>query len=502
MPAEPVAPPNRPRAGSGGPHTRKAQTRGILVIVVLVLAAALSYKKATQHSFFDLKIYLSALRWWDAGNPLYDYMQPDFLQGWLYFTYPPLTALLLRPFAAIPGPHALGITAGIFTLLTAAAVVVTTWWLVIPIADRRGWPRWMAMGIAVPLAFAVESTRETITFGQINMLLVVLVLADLLIALPRGSRWTGVGIGLATALKLYPGIFIVYLLATRRWRAAATAAGTAAAVTLLVAVFTPGESWRFWTRELWNTGRTGSRPDQPGNQSLYGLLCRLTVPGRPERWLWLALVLAVVVFGLWRAARAALAGDELAGLTLTGLVGAVANQITWPHHIYWFIPAVLVLVDAGLRQPGDPPAGPQDPPAGPAAAGSRRRRWWLIIAIIAYAGSVYGVVSFHKWGTALVRTADPGSFLLRNLCVLLALALLVALPIRRALPAATRRTAATGSTADTSATGSTADTSATGGTADTSATGGTPGRSGMLGPRDSDTADVEDGAVLRTDRPR
>ena len=36
------------------------------------------------------------------------------------------------------------------------------------------------------------------------------------------------GVGIATAIKLTPAVFIGYLIVTRRWRAAAVAAGTSA----------------------------------------------------------------------------------------------------------------------------------------------------------------------------------------------------------------------------------------------------------------------------------
>ncbi|WP_253840840.1 glycosyltransferase 87 family protein [Actinokineospora globicatena] len=51
------------------------------------------------------------------------------------------------------------------------------------------------------------------TIGQVNMLLV---LGDV----------AGIGIGLAAGIKLVPGIFVVYLLITRQFRAAAIAVGT------------------------------------------------------------------------------------------------------------------------------------------------------------------------------------------------------------------------------------------------------------------------------------
>lgn len=411
MPADPHAPPVTAEDDPGGRTARQ-----VVVVVVIVALVPLLYLLDTPHNFFDLKIYMKAMQWWADGHPLYDYVQADLLQGELYFTYPPFTALLLRPFAGLR----IGVTVTIFTILSLVALVATTWWLVKPLAERHRLSRWFVAGLAIPLVLIVESTRETLTFGQINMLLVTLILADLLFAVPRGSRWSGVGIGLATALKLYPGIFIVYLLAARKWRAALVASATAAGATLLAAAIAPGDSWRFWTHELWLTDRVG-RPDYTGNQSLFGLLARFTAPDKPNHLLWLLLVAAIAGYGLWRAASALRAGDHLAGLTLTGLVGALVSPITWTHHVYWFIPAVVVLVDAGLRRP-EPTAG---------AAGPRRRVALLILSVLLTTGIVYGVVSFHDWGDAFDRTTAPGEFLLRNLYVLFALILLVVLPIRR-----------------------------------------------------------------------
>jgi len=393
-------------------------------IVVLTAVVPVLYLLASPHNFFDLHIYMSAMRWWAEGNPLYDYVQPDRVQGELYFTYPPFAALLLRPFASLR----LGATVVIFTVFTVVAVVATTWWLVTPVADRHRVSRWFAIGLAVPVVFAVESIRETITFGQINMLLVVLILADLLIAVPRRSRWAGVGIGLATALKLFPGIFIVYLLVSRRWRAAVVASAAAAGATLLAAAVAPGDSWRFWTHELWATDRVG-RTDYTGNQSLFGMLSRFSIPDKPDQLLWLGLVAIVAGYGLWRAARAARAGDELAGLTLTGLVGALASPISWTHHVYWFIPAIVVLIDAGLRRPAPDllePLGERQ-----IGVGQERRVPLLVLAVVVYVCIAYGVVSYYDWGVAEERTNSPVEFVLRNMYVLLALLLLVVLPIRR-----------------------------------------------------------------------
>jgi len=205
-------------------------------------------------------------------------------------------------------------------------------------------------------------------------------------------------------------------------RAALTAAGAAAGATLLAAAVAPRDSWQFWTHALWATERVG-RTDYTGNQSLLGLLSRFTTPGKPNQFLWLLLALAVAGYGLWRAARVLRAGDDLAGMALTGLVGVLVSPITWTHHAYWFIPALLVLIDVTLRPPVPPTT----------AAGRRRRIGLLVLTVLLAVGIVYGVVSFYDWGKGFARTDTPGEFLLRNVYVLFALILLVVLPARPGL---------------------------------------------------------------------
>jgi alpha-1,2-mannosyltransferase len=410
MPSPPGAPHPTLDAASGPPSASAPSTvtpGRLAAVVALAIAVGTGlWVYGNQHDFFDLKIYVAATRWWTDGRDLYDYAQPDRLQGLLYFTYPPFAALLLLPFAVMD----FDLAVALFTAGTALAVAVTTWWLVAPVARERGWPRWFAVGLALPLVFAIEPIRETITLGQINMLLIVLILADLLFAVPGRWRLAGAGIGLATALKLFPGIFIVYLLVTRRFRAAAVASATAAGATLLAAAAAPRASWQFWTDALWSTERVG-RLDYTANQSLQGLLARLSAPQPPSRAVWLVLVVLVMAFGLWRAARAARAGDEVAGLTLTGLVAALISPITWTHHVYWFVPALVLLV-AAASAPGP----------------VRRRAGLIALAIIAYAVIAFGVVSFVTFGVGRVPTDSLGEFLFRNGYILVALVLLAALP--------------------------------------------------------------------------
>jgi len=386
----------------------------VVLVTAAVIAAHLWY--GNRHHFLDLRIYLNAMRWWTEGRDLYSYVHQDPVQGRLGFTYPPFAALLLLPLATI------GFRASVlvFWLGTASAVIVTTYWLVRPLARRHHRPLWFALGIALPLVSTLEPIRETVTFGQINMLLVVLVLADLLVVAVRWPKLAGIGIGLAAAIKLTPAIFIVYLVVTGRWRAALTAVATAAAATLLAAAVAWRDSWHFWTSALWETSRVG-HTDRVANQSLLGMLARITAPHEPNRLLWLAVVVLVAGYGLWRARRAALAGDEVVGLTLAGFVGALISPITWPHHLFWFVPALLAIVDAGLR------------------SDRNRRIGLLALGCLGWVSVTISVISLFELGLPHQRFGGGViGFLIGNWYVLLMCLLLVTLPTRPAPAPAVR----------------------------------------------------------------
>ncbi|MEO3818071.1 glycosyltransferase 87 family protein [Plantactinospora sp. B24E8] len=382
------------------------------VVALAVLVTGFLSVAAVRHGFFDLAVYWGAVHHWvRADGQIYDWLMPDSKYG---FTYPPFAALLMYPMAYL-GWHTAIV---IHVTLSVLASTLLIWWLVDPIARRTGWTRWFTLAVALCLAAAFEPMRETINFGQVNMLLLFLVGADLLwLVAPvtpfgrrlpaRYRRFAGVGIGVATAIKLTPGIFIVYLLVTGRWRAALVASGTATAVTLLAAAVAPDASREFWTTALWDTDRVGSL-SFISNQSWQGVVARLD-PAHPSTLAWLLLVAATVGVWIWRVRPAASAGDEATGLALTGVVQSLISPVTWVHHLVWLIPALILLVDNAYRAP----------------AGSRRRRTLLGFAIFAYLVLISRLVWIWER-----RFDGVLGFLGSNFYVWISLALLLALPLR------------------------------------------------------------------------
>ncbi|MFY1633212.1 glycosyltransferase 87 family protein [Solwaraspora sp. WMMB335] len=394
-----------PQRAAGRTGRQMAIVAGLAVVVAAFLAVA-----ADRHGFFDLKVYYGAMHHWVRdGGELYDHMKPFSQYG---FTYPPFAALTMLPMAFLPWPLAIVVSVSL-AVVTSALLL---WWLVDPVARRQGWTRWFAFAIAGCLVAAYEPMRETVSFGQVNTLLLVLVAADLLWLVaarsPMSRRWrrfAGVGVGLATAIKLTPGIFIVYLLVTRRWRAALTASVTATVATLIAAALAPDASREFWTQALWNTDRVGAL-DFVSNQSLRGIVARLD-PLHPSTAAWLVLVAATLVWWAWRCRAAVATGDETTGFALTAVVGCLVSPVTWVHHLVWLLPALVLLVDNGLA----------------AARGSRRRRALLGFAVVAY----LLLISRLVW---LWRNADAANllgFVGSNAYAWVSVGLLLFLPVRR-----------------------------------------------------------------------
>jgi len=327
----------------------------ILVVGALASAVALVLARAfgPDFDFFDLRIYHKAVSYWLDGHDIYDYWQSDPVNVRLGYTYPPAAAVLMAPMATLPVAVAAWITAGATALAGFACV-----WICLRAAQPRvpanAWQLSWAALITIA-AFQTQPLVQTLAYGQVNVYLALLVLVDAFVLMPRRSKWTGVGVGLAMAIKLTPGIFLLFFLVNKQWRAMITAAITGAAVTVLAACVAPTETWRYFTDLIFSSDRVGFLDDTM-NQSINGLLARASAPEAPSRLMWLLLSAVVLVIGVIRARNAARAGDQLFAVTMIGIVGLLVSPASWIHHAVWVVPALVLLVcwlvDAARRRTG------------------------------------------------------------------------------------------------------------------------------------------------------
>ena len=363
--------------------------------------------------------------------PLYDW--PGYEGLHLKFTYPPFAAVVFALVSFIPWR----VLPGISVAVNIGALLAALWFTFGGLGYRRGLTRLGATLLAAAAVFWTEPVIRTIYLGQVNLVLMALIIWDLCQPDTRrsgGSRWwKGAGVGVAAGIKLVPLIFIPYLLLTRRFRAAAVACAAFAATVAAGFAVAPADSARWWLGGLFfNGGRTGF-VGWEGNQSLRALITRLAGSVAAAAPVWLAVALVVAVAGLACAALLERAGHPLPGLLACALTGLLVSPISWDHHWVWIVPGVAVAAAYAVRamrapaiasppgasQPGASPPGTSQPgtsPAGVAPPGAepgrlswrQAARWpaggyWALAAAMLV---VYGAWPGSLWG----EPQDLGQF--------------------------------------------------------------------------------------------
>ncbi|MCF8610749.1 glycosyltransferase 87 family protein [Gordonia sp. HY285] len=284
------------------------------------------------HNGIDTRVYRGgAIAVWE-GTPLYDL---PVYRVWR-FTYTPFAGLVMVPLAGFV-PHTALLLWNIGNVISLLLVVGVSMHALRFRFDARLVLFTVCGAIA---STALEPVHTTLWNGQINLVLALVVILDLTV---RSERLRGVGVGLAAGIKLTPLFFVVDLLVTKRFRAAAVATGTFAATVVVGILVLGDEARRFWTTEVSETSRIG-RLDAPANQTFHGYFARLATYGvaNPPSWLWLPVGLVVGVLGLWAARAAYRAGANLLAISITGMTSCAIGPFSWGHHWVWVLPLLLV----------------------------------------------------------------------------------------------------------------------------------------------------------------
>ena len=278
----------------------------------------------------DLEVYRQAGAVLLAGGDFYD------LPGPLQFLYPPFAAVLALPLALLPATVVqLGWTA-------AGALAL------VAILHRFGLKGWVLSLAGSAVVYLVEPVVQTLTFGQLGIFLVALVVLDLAPGprvfsrrlLPEGALTA-----VATAIKLTPAIFVVYLLLVRKFRAFWVAVVTGVVVTLISFAVVPAASYEFWTRLAHGDTGLGHSIIYYTNQSVMADIVRIFGLGQTPAIVGLVLSAAVAVAGLWAATLWHRLGDVRLAVNLCGVAGLLASPVSWLHHFVWVVPLAMSLVE-------------------------------------------------------------------------------------------------------------------------------------------------------------
>jgi alpha-1,2-mannosyltransferase len=347
----------------------RAAAAAIAATILLAVATLLIY----QHDggwMYDAKVYRTAGNAVLRGLDLYSPARGQ------HFTYTPFAALLFAPLSLIPAmPFAL-----LWTALSVACLGGAVWlslaWIGAPSGQRRFL---LTAAICLLSCAGFEPVSFTLLLGQVNLILMFVVLYDLW--LPDHNRWKGLGIGLAAGIKLIPAFFILYLLVTRRLRAAAVATFVGAVTIGIGFIAAPASSLEYWGGVFLQSGRVGD-PQTVRSQSLQSLFVRWLHTTQGVLPVWVVLSLAIAAAALVLAVIAHRRGEELLAACVCALATTLISPITWQHHWVWMLPMLVWL----------------------AARARRDRSWVLWAAVVIVAVEFY--VRPYMWGLPVDPSAD------------------------------------------------------------------------------------------------
>lgn len=320
-------------------------------IFALLAIAALGYTTwralGSTPYHIDVDVYRMAAQAWRDGIPLYgdDWFHTQIDGTVLPFTYPPIAAVLFAPLTWV----SLGVGTAALTVLSTLLLVVS---IAIVLTGLGVGTLWWHRGVAAVAIVAAaiwlgaEPIWANFDFGQVNAVLMTLVIAD---CVPRRTYWPrGALLGVAVALKLTPAVFLLYFLLRRDGRAAVTTVASFLAATLMGFVLAWSDSWQYWTHTIRNTDRIGGAALNT-NQNLAGALARLPLSDQLRSMLWAAGCLLVLALAVWAGRRVLAAGEPILALICVALFGLVVSPVSWSHHWVWMLPTVVVTAVLGYR---------------------------------------------------------------------------------------------------------------------------------------------------------
>jgi alpha-1,2-mannosyltransferase len=331
------------RPGSGGPLWLAVGGAVFAVAIGLYLAAiALHPGMTAMLKGFDLRVYL------DGGVLARN--KPGELYSWhlagmpgIGFTYPPFAALVFAPLSYLSWR-----VVEVAAVIASTGALLTTLWIAFRTLGISGRTRRLGLALLVAgLVFWVEPVQRALFLGQVELLLMALSTWD--VCQPDGRRFKGIGVGIATAIKLVPVVFIAYLLITRRVRAAVVAIVTFGVTIVLGWAVLPGASSKWWLHGyFWQANKTGFVAFA-GNQSLRGLIDRFAGSDAHGQPVWYVVAIIVGLLGLCAAYLLHRSGREFEGFMTVALMALLDSPISWDHHWVWIAPFLAIPVAYAFR---------------------------------------------------------------------------------------------------------------------------------------------------------
>ena len=274
-----------------------------------------------------------------AGETLYRVSD-----GHLQYKYAPVSALFYSGLALLPYP-----AAKIVWYYLELILLFGGFWIGYRILPQRKKGPWFAVGLGIA-ALAKLIGRE-IELGQVNILIIFLLMAMIAAFLQKKDGWAGAAWAASLVFKPYALVFLPYFILKKRWKLVGWGAGVLAAG-LALPILTFGVRGNFIVLQEWFTTLSKSTPGLMAvgdNASLYALVWKLLPGDQPgaAKIIWLMFGLAAAVAFLWmmRAGRkSSIPAFEVLEASFLMVLIPFLSPLGWFYNYLYALPAVLLVL--------------------------------------------------------------------------------------------------------------------------------------------------------------
>jgi alpha-1,2-mannosyltransferase len=296
----------------------------VVAILSFALGVGATLAVAGDTLGYDFRAYYAAATRVLAGQPAYD---PGFDLAGAFglFFYPPTFLPLALPFALLPEQAA---TVAWIALMLGCFVGAL---VAMPVSTRTRFWILLVAGLSWPVVYNIK-------LGQVGPLLLLLFAV--------AWRWLdrpwvfGIASALGAAVKVQPGILLVWALLRRRWRAVLAGA---VALVVLVLIATVSSGFDAWT-DFWGILTRVSDPVRtPQNATPGAVAWQLGVPLQVAGTL--QVITAVVVIAVFVAASLLLPTEP--SFLVAVITTQLLSPILWDHYAIVLLLPTAWLLDRG-----------------------------------------------------------------------------------------------------------------------------------------------------------
>ncbi len=254
--------------------------------------------------------------------------------------HPPFVSMLLFPLGFLSFENA----AVIYTLITIACMFFTIFLLLKSEDISLIYFPFIAL-----FTLAWQPFQSNLMWGQISVLVTLFVTIGWFFSKKRHETMSGVFIALATMLKFYPGLLIVYFLINKRWKAFLVSITTAGAILLLALIVTRYDLFHFISNIMPQDIKNSQA--NLANLSINGFFSKLFLPTIGNYFTLfvspflndLLFYAAVVLLLLYSALHIKEYNNDL-GFSLFIILSLLLSPLCWDHSLTLLLLSFAILI--------------------------------------------------------------------------------------------------------------------------------------------------------------